>query len=185
MILLAIACSDVTGDPHDHDDNHGVTTTVVLTFEESGGAVESYTWVDAEADGDPEIDDIALVEGELYALSVELWNELVDPIEEVTPEILADAGEHQFFWTGSAIDEGLVEHSYADEDEAGLPVGLENTALAARVGEGELTVTLRHMPPESGQAVKTEGLAEAVAAEGFAAIGGDTDVQVTFPIAID
>ena len=185
LILLALACSDVTGDPHDHDDNHGVTTTVVLNFDDGSGTLESFTWVDAENDGEPVIDDISLIEAQTYAVTVEFWNELVDPTEDVTPEILADAGDHQVFWTGTAIEDGLVEHSYADEDEAGLPVGLDNDLLAALAGEGELTLTLRHLPPESDQAVKTEGLAETVASEGFAAIGGDTDVQVSFPMRVE
>ena len=40
-------------------------------------------------------------------------------------------------------------------------------------------------PPESGAATKVEGLADTVRTGGFAAIGGDTDVEVTFPVTVN
>ncbi|MFT5684716.1 MAG: hypothetical protein ACI8RZ_005660, partial [Myxococcota bacterium] len=70
-------------------------------------------------------------------------------------------------------------------DDGGLPVGLENTITTLAVGSGELTVTLRHLPLESDQAVKVDGLAEDVADGGFGAIGGENDVQVTFNIEVE
>ena len=44
---------------------------------------------------------------------------------------------------------------------------------------------MRHMPLESGASIKTEGAAGDVASGGFAAIGGDNDIQVTFNIAVE
>ena len=52
-------------------------------------------------------------------------------------------------------------------------------------GSGELIVTLRHLPYEDGTPTKTEGLAEDVAAGGFASIPGDNDIQATFNIDVE
>ncbi len=201
ILLFAGGCSDV-GDDHDHDHDHGVVTRVVLHFTPTdGGPTLDFTWSDADDSANPEIDDILLPDASdhnhhdtaQYTLEVEVFNELEDPVEDVTPEIAELADEHQFFFTGSAVDGpatnspqgAIIEHAYADSDADGLPVGLENTITTMDWGTAELVVTLRHLPLEDGQAVKTSELAGDVASDGFDAIGGDNDIQVTFPITVE
>ena len=194
-LLLLTACSDVEEHDHDHHDHeHEVMTTISMTFtSQADGSSFEAVWADPENDGSPIIDDIFLVDGDAYDVSMGILNELEDPAEDVTPEISDESEEHQFFFTGSGVqgpatgtnDSAIVEHAYADEDESGLPVGLFNTFTTLAVGSGELTVTLRHMPPESDQDVKVEGLAESVAADGFGAIGGANDIEVTFNIDVE
>ena len=210
--LLATACQDVEAPPdgcHYHGDelhcpddpNHGLITTVVLHFTPTGGGdTLSFQWSDPEADGNPVIDDIFLPDAsdhdhhdeQEYTLDVEVWNDLVDPIEDVTPDIADQAEGHQIFFTGSAVQspatgdnsDAVIRQRYADTDINDLPVGLSNTITTLDWGEGELTVTLRHLPEEDGVAVKVPGMAREVAEGGFAAIGGDNDVQVTLPIEV-
>ena len=200
--LLAGGCDDVTDHDHDHDHNHGLATRVVLNFTPTdGGETLSFTWTDPNNDGNPTIDSIALPDGSedethverVYELSVEVWNDLEDPAEDVTAEIEEQAEQHQLFFTGSAVEgpatgangSALVSQEYADVDGDGLPVGLENTVTTVATGSGELVVTLRHLAPEDGEATKVAGLAETVADGGFSAIGGDTDIQVTFDLTVE
>ena len=178
-----VACSDVEEDDdhgHDHDHNHGLITRVDLTFTSANDEVTA-TWAEGH-DG----------EDESYDLSVSFWNTEVEPMEDVTGEILEEAEEHQIFFTGDAVNsaatgttDGLVDIEYADEDDNGLPVGIDNTADAIAAGTGTLTFTLRHLPPQDGSPSKTAGLAETVAAEGFAAIPGDNDVKIDFPVEVN
>ena len=192
LLLLAGACADVDDDGHghSHDDNE-VITTVVLNFAPETGEALSFSWADPEDDGDPVIEDIVLPNA-TYTLTVEFLNELEDPAEDITAEIDDESDSHQVFFTGSGVEgpatgtnaAAVVRHVYADTDVNSLPVGLSNDIAAVQAGTGELTVTLRHMPPEDGNAVKTPGAADEVAAGGFDAIGGDNDVQVTFPIEV-
>ena len=201
-ITLALALSALTacssdvekesaeGGGHHH---HELMTTVELVFSpQSGGDDLVFAFADIEGAGAPEIDTIELSVGESYDLSVFFLNELETPTEDVTPEIADEDNEHQVFFTGSAVQgpatgdnpSAIFEHAYADADRSGLPLGLDNTAEVLQAGSGELTVTLRHMPPESGQPVKTSGLAGQVAADGdFRSVGGGNDVQVDFPVA--
>ena len=51
-------------------------------------------------------------------------------------------------------------------------------------GDGDFTVTLRHLPVEDDQVSKLPDLAETVAQDGFGGIPGDTDVQVSFSLAV-
>ena len=198
LLLIMTGCSDVEGDAHDHDHHdheHEVITTVVLNFSAQGDDSESleFVWADPENDGSPVIDDIVLEDGVAYDVYVEFINELEDPAEDITPEIADEAEEHQVFFTGSAVegpatgsnDDAVVSHAYLDADADGLPVGLENEIVSLTAGSGELILTLRHMPEESGSPVKVEGAAGDVAEGGFSAIGGADDVSVTFSITVE
>ena len=189
FLVFATACGDVEN-PEGEEENE-VITTLVLTFTPvAGGDALEFSWADVENDGNPVIDDIALSDADDYDVTVSFLNELEDPAEDITLEIQDEDDEHQIFFTGTAVQgpatgtnaSAVVEHAYADADADGLPVGLDNTFTTLGTGSGELTVTLRHLPPENGEAVKVSGLADTVASDGFGAIGGDNDVQVTFAL---
>jgi len=185
------ACSDVEGDGHDdhgHTHEHEVITTVELVFTDGAGT-QTFVWADPEDDGSPVIDTVDLAAG-TYTVELSFLNELEDPAEDITPEIADETDEHQVFFTGSAVNGPAadnpgapLDHVYDDVDAGGLPVGLENT-LVATAGSGDLVVTLRHLPEESGSPTKVDGLASDVAAGGLSAIGGESDVSVTFPVTV-
>ena len=192
MGFLAACGDDVGHDDHDHDDHdhddHGdhddhdghdhdpneVMTTVKLTFTADDGTSFVASWADPENDGSPVIDPINLTNGVTYTVTVEIMNELEDPAEDVTPEILDEKDEHQFFFYGTAVQGpshtdntgAPISHTYADTDSQGLPVGLTNTFVASNTGTGTLEVLLRHMPPVNGSAIKVADLAGVMDASG-------------------
>jgi hypothetical protein len=193
LLVFVGACGDVE-DPHDHHDHeHELITTVELTFSAAGADSFTAIWTDPENDGSPEVDDISLTMGMDYDVTVRFLNELESPAEDISPEILDEADQHQVFFTGTAVQgpamsdnpDAVVEHAYGDEDSDGLPLGLENDLSTLGTGEGTFVVTLRHMPLESGTAVKNENAASDVASGGFGAIGGDNDVEVTFSLTVE
>lgn len=188
-VSMTAACGD---DGHDPGDPPEVITTVALTLTPVGGG----TAVTAEFDdpdgdgGDPPIvDPIDLTAG-AYTLAISFENRLEDPPEDITQEIADEADEHQIFLTGTAVDGPASDqpgaplmHAYDDTDANGLPIGLANT-INASAGNGELTITLRHLPSLNDVAQKTADLAAQVETDGFSAIGGDTDAQVTFAVTV-
>jgi len=192
LLPLLAACEDVKEDEHDdhHGHNHGLITALVLNFDDGAGEAFTYSWEDPEGDGqDPMVDDIVLSAGTTYDLSMQVLNQLEDPVEDVTLEIAGLADEHQVFFTGAGVvgpasnsSDAIAEHEYMDSDSTGLPLGLDNLLTTFDPGTGDMTVTLRHLPPENGNATKVAGLEDSVAAEGFSAIGGDNDIQVTFTV---
>jgi hypothetical protein len=168
-------------------------TTVTVTLTPSGGAPIVAEFDDPDGDGGdpPMIDSIALTAGTTYTVGVAFQNRLETPPEEITDEVRDEAADHQIFFTGSAVNgpatnnpSAAITHTYSDDDENGLPIGLENQFVVGSGPAGDLIVTLRHMPPFNGQPVKTAETAAMVKAGGFAAIGGENDAQVTFPVAI-
>lgn len=209
-LLFSTACSDVEapdgchyhGDELHCDDNHGLATTMVLHFTpEGGGDTLSFSWSDPNNDANPVIDTIYLPDATdhnhhdalTYTLDIEILNELEDPIEDVTVDIEDQADQHQFFFTGSAVQsdatgnnpDAIIAQSYADTDANGLPVGLTSTIDTLAWGSGELTISLRHIPLENGESLKTAGMAETVATDGVSALPGASDIEVTFPIEVE
>ena len=185
LFTLATACSDVKDDHDHHDHDHELITTLVLDFEATDGS-ESFSaeWADAEQSGTPTVDDIFLTDGLTYTVMVSVLNELEDPPEDVTEEIADEADEHQVFFTGGAVG-SLVSQSYLDSDENGLPLGLENEFAVLSAGSDTLKVTLRHMPKESGQSIKEEGLADQALSDGIGSLPGDSDVSVDFSLTVE
>jgi len=104
--------------------------------------------------------------------------------------VVDEKDEHLVLFTGTGVNgpasnqpAAPLQHSYADTDNKGLPLGVANKITAA-AGSGVLTVTLRHMPPVNNQPVKTATATETVRASGFTNLGGSTDVQINFPVTV-
>ena len=186
-------------DDHGHDDHHGhdhdpneVMTTVQLTFTAaSSGEAFTATWENIDQDDTPNVDPINLTQGEVYAVSITVLNELEDPAEDVTIELRDELDEHQTFWTGDKVSspanesaDPIITQAYDDEDANGWPVGLENTVEAVSAGSTVLTFMLRHMPPVNGEAVKTGTLADVVKSDGPTALPGSTDISVEFDVTV-
>ena len=185
FFALAMACSDVKDDHDHHHHDHELITTLVLDFEATDGS-ESFSavWADADQSGNPVVDDIVLTDGLTYNVMVSVLNELEEPAEDITEEIADEADEHQVFFTGGAVG-SLVSQSYLDSDSSGLPLGLENEFAVLSTGSDTLKVTLRHMPKESGQSIKEEGLAEQALSDGIGSLPGDSDVSVDFSLSVE
>ncbi len=190
VVTSITACSDPTTGGNEEE---VITTVTVTVTPQAGGAARTFTWNDPDGDGGaaPTIDTIAVAAGDQLTLAVGFQNRLADPVEEITTEIRDESDAHQIFFTGSAVNgpataqpSAPLTHAYADTDVNGLPIGLASTLSVTAGVPGDLIITLRHMPPINGVAVKTAGAAATVASGGFAALGGSTDAQVTFPVAI-
>lgn len=110
----------------------------------------------------------------IYSGSLDLLNEAASSTESITEEILEEADDHQFFFNAS---NSLGAFAYlAPNDENGNPVGLKFTfTTGPTAGTGTLTVILRHQPNKSAEGVASGNIANA---------GGETDIQVSFPITV-
>lgn len=193
LVPLATSLVGCGEDPAGGGNEEEVISRVELVMVPmGGGATVTAVFDDPDGDGGepPTIDGFALTMGVTYSTSVRFLNALETPAEDITVEVRDESDVHQVFFTGTAVDGpasdhpgAALTHAYADTDVNGLPIGLESTLVAAP-GTGDLTITLRHLPPVNDQAVKTAALAGEVRASGFTALAGATDAQVTFPVAV-
>ncbi len=190
-IALFAACGDPEGelqDDHGGDEQEVITTLRLTLTSEGGGDAVTATFQDLDGDGgeEPTITNPTLAANTTYDVTVSILNETVDPSDEeydIGAEVKAEAEEHQFFYTGPGITDGLltwtttdVESDYTENNGDDLPLGLAGTLATGDAGSGILTVTLKHQPPVNGVAVKT-------ATSGIN--DGETDVAVDFNVNVE
>lgn len=150
-----------------------VITTVRLHMENATQHVH-LEWNDLDGPGGnaPVITADTLSPDSTYTVELELWNESMIPAVDISAEVAAESEDHQFFFQVNGTG---TTFTYADADANGNPIGLEAECVAGPVGSGSLTVTLRHQPDKFAAGVSTGDITNA---------GGETDVEVTFPLVI-
>lgn len=173
LIILPACDSTEPDDPGAGEEE--LITRVVLTLT-GGGQTLSATADDPDGDGvGIQADTITLQTGTTYTGRIAVFNDLATDAEEqdITAEIRAEADEHQFFYTvgGDAAVQDAVTITLTDQDENGLPVGLDFTVAVAEAGPGTgtLNVVLSHYDdaPKNGTDRSDE-----------------TDIDVTFPLVV-
>ncbi|MDA7501911.1 hypothetical protein N8482_01420 [Chitinophagales bacterium] len=151
-----------------------ITSLIYTLTPADGGSPVVLSFVDLDGDGgnDPVITGATLVANQSYTGSIELLNESETPVESITEEIEEEQEEHQFFFQSTIADLAIT---YSDQDANGNPVGLSSTVTTGEAASGSITITLRHEPSKDASGVSDGDLANA---------GGETDIEVTIPVAI-
>jgi hypothetical protein len=178
MALVALfafnSCSDDDAQPVIEQEVI-TTVTVTLTPQNLFGLPVILTSNDIDGNGPiaPVINSMGTITpGETYTGSVSLFNILTNPIDNISAEVLAKGAEHQFFFNAP----GVGTFAYTDQDVDDRPIGLEFTfTAAANAQSGNLTVILRHEPNKTAEGVEAGNIANA---------GGETDIEVTFPVTV-
>lgn len=161
-----------------HDQNEGeVITTLRYTLTPVGGGTPVVlSFVDLDGDGGavPVITGGTLMANTSYQGSLLLLNQAVTPVDTISNEIEQEAEEHQFFFQKSS---GLnVSIAYADLDADNHPIGLLSVLTTSAASSGNLTITLRHEPNKHDTGAMAGNITNA---------GGETDIEVAFPITIN
>ncbi len=151
-------------------------TTLIYTLSPSGGGEDVvFKFEDLDGDGgnNPVITTDTLGIDTTYSGVLRLLNESTNPIDEITTEVEAEADEHQFFfnYSGSSL---TIEYDDADGD--GKPLGLDTEINTTTAETGTLTIILRHQPDKSAAGVMDGDVTNA---------GGETDIEVSFPVVIE
>ena len=151
-------------------------TTLTLHFH-SANDVEHKHFEFTDLDGDggnaPEIHADTLSADSIYSVEIEVLDESGTPAEDITAEIQSEGVDHQFFFQFTGAN---VATAYGDTDANGLPIGLNSTWTIGAASNGSVVVTLRHQPDKSGTGVSAGDITNA---------GGETDIEVTFPVVIE
>ena len=150
-------------------------TTLTLTLAPAGGGpVKTFMFRDIDGDGGelPEITFDTLDNTSDYTGRIELLNETTDPVTIVTEEVEEEDEDHQFFYT---VAGGLLTITYTDMDALEYPVGIHTIFETDLPAITTLTITLRHLPDKSAPGVSTGNIMNA---------GGETDIEVTFPMIV-
>lgn len=179
LSLIFTGCSDDDDhDDHSHPVNEEeVITTIEVTLSDG---TNSYVliWEDLDGDG-PDLPIItgATIPSNSYDAEIQLYNKTLDPTDDeyvVTTEILEEDVDHQFFFNAS---NGLnvFDFVYADADVYGNPIGQQFIIEDVSGSGGDLNIVLLHEPNKNADGVSDGDITNA---------GGDTDIDITFPIIV-
>jgi len=97
----------------------------------------------------------------------------VDPVEDITTEVIAEATSHRFYYEPSTSSAFVVNN--LNNDANGVALGTSSQWTSGTTGLGTIKVTLRHY---SGNPPNKE------AADPVNSPKSDTDIEVTFNTAI-
>ena len=175
-IILVFTFSSCEKDDPDPINEEEVITTLTYTLTPQGGGaavVLSFQDLDGDGGNTPVITTGNLAANTTYSATLQLFNEVASPAEDITVEVLAEAADHQFFYASTSALNASV--SYSDEDGDGNPVGVASTVTTGAASSGNLTITLRHEPDKFAAGVADGDIANA---------GGETDIEVTFSVTI-
>lgn len=169
-------------------ENEGeVITDVTLKFQEVDasnnpiGTVVSFKASDPqgiEVGASPTIQTVNLTRGKKYLMTIEVFNGIAN--EDITKEILEEAAEHQFYFLGSAFTSNILTVTYADA--GGIALGLRNfLTVSSSPGTNNTTmrVVLRHDLNKSFAGANNPNF------ENFAQAGGESDLDITFPVVLN
>jgi hypothetical protein len=173
-------------DPTQENDGE-VITDVTLKFQELDasnalvGSVLSFKASDPqgiEVGKTPTVQSISLTKGKKYQMTIEVKNSIEN--EDITKEILEEAAAHQFFFLGQVFDSSFFSIQYADA--GGVALGLKTIVTVSSstgTNNSNMRVVLRHDLNKSFPGASSPTFAN------FAQAGGETDLDITFPVILN
>ncbi|MBK8443003.1 MAG: type 1 periplasmic binding fold superfamily protein [Sphingobacteriales bacterium] len=176
LLFISVANTSCKKDDPIIPNEEELITTLIYTLtptDSSEAVVFSFKDTDGDGGAAPVIISDTLAANTLYSGTLQLRNDQNTPATDISAEVLAEAGVHQFFYTPSATLQAVVQ--YNDTDADGKPVGVATKLQSGAVSNGTLTIVLRHEPDK---------YATGVAAGNPANAGGETDISVTFDVYI-
>ncbi len=177
-VLSGFGFFSCTKDPVIENQEELITTVEAVFSPEGAGQNVTYSFFDEDGNGgkSPVISASGnLISGLPYKVTVRFGNAAVVPFQDITSEIQTEAEDHQVFYVFGAGLQESVTQEYLDRDTNGLPLGLSARMTPKNAGDGTLTIMLRHLPDKKAAGVSAGNPANA---------GGETDVEVVFPVRI-
>ncbi len=157
-----------------------ITTITAVFTPEGGGTAITLESKDLDGDG-PDAPAIAIsapfAQNTTYNGVVTFENESVNPAEDITEEILAEAEDHQIFYQKTGTINSFSYSTNADNFDAdGKPVGLQIVFTTTTAATGTLKIILIHLPNKSAAGVSDGDITNA---------GGGTDAEAIFNITVN
>ncbi|MFC3414375.1 hypothetical protein [Algoriphagus hitonicola] len=125
-------------------------------------------------------DDIELETGKTYRLDIEVLNAIEN--EDITEEVLEEGDEHQFYFLGSAFEGSSAPLTYVYDDESGELIGVSGIVTVSSspgFNNAQFRVVLRHDLDKNFPGATNPNFSN------FTEAGGESDLDVTFPLILN
>lgn len=185
--VLTLGFASCESDDPEAENDGEVITDVQLNFQELDGSGNPIGLVTSFKASDPEgievgtaptIERITLTRGKTYRMTIEVRNGIKN--EDITAEILEEADKHQFFFLGSAFTGNIL--TITNNDPSGKLIGLRNRLTVSSspgTNNTSIQVVLRHDLDKNFPGATNPNFAN------FVQAGGESDLDITFPITIN
>jgi len=178
--VLLVACNDDEGPMDSGPGDEELITSVQLSFmpvmaPDGDEFVLKFTDLDGPGGNAPVIEGDTLMANTAYSFALSLSSALDtqgEPLMDVNAEVTTEGVDHQVFYS---VPGDLGTFIVLDTDADGNPLGLRGTFQAGSTGNGTVSVILRHEPNKTASGVADGDITNA---------GGETDVEVNFPLVI-
>ena len=122
-------------------------TTFRITLTDPNGVNPAVTAIFRDIDGpggnEPvQFDTIRLKPNATYHAAIEFLNESVNPVQDITAEILEEATDHLICFTISGVNTSIVR----TDSDGTYEIGLASTWTTTAVSQGKIQIALRHQP---------------------------------------
>ncbi len=144
-LILLSSCKK---DKDEEENEEEVITTMQLTFVPvpvGAGSTVTYKFDDPDGPGgaNPTKDIIVLAPNKTYNVTLQLLNKTVNPAEDITTEVAAEAEAHRFYF--QPANGSNITVSGLNNDAAGIPLGITSAwTTTGATTTGNVKVTLRH-----------------------------------------
>lgn len=188
IVLASFAFSSCSSEDPVPENDGELITDVTLTFQEidlSGNPVgESFDFTASDTEGieigaNPEVETIMLGKGKTYQMSIDVFNSVAG--EDITEEIFEESDEHQFYFLGTAFT-GSPILTYEYDDEGGVILGLKGVVTVQEspgVNNAAIQILLRHALDKNYPGADNPNF------ENYAEAGGESDLDITFPVVVE
>ncbi|MFT5252356.1 MAG: hypothetical protein ACI87N_001363 [Flavobacteriales bacterium] len=178
VVTLSSCSNDDNNDAPVNEEELITTVTAIYTPVGGGTAITlQYKDLDGEGANAPVITVSGNFEkSKTYNGVLTFKNELTNPAEDITLEIIEEGVDHQVFYqTTGTVNAFSYGTATSNIDANGLPVGLQSVFTTTDAASGTLTITLRHQPVKNASNVASGDITNA---------SGSTDAEVSFPISV-
>jgi len=172
LLSILSSCGKILGGKKDDQEN--ITTLRIIAQETTSGitSIDTFEFSDPDGPGGnnpSRFDTLRLKPGKKYTVGLQVWDYSKNPVVDLSPEIVKEGEEHQFFYVSNILGFGVT---YSDRDSKGNPIGLNTEWNLPNTGNtGNLQIILKHQPRSKAAAPGNIN-------------AGETDVDVTFPVII-
>lgn len=171
FVTFTASCDSDEPDANDAGEEELITRVTITLTPDNGGSNLILEANDADGDGTNfQIGSLVLTPNTNYTGKIAVFDDINN--ENIGGEIAEEDDEHQFFYipAGDIVDRVVI--TITDEDENGLPVGLDFTVEVTEGDEvsGELRVVLSHY-----DGILKNGVA----------MSDESDIDITFPVTVE
>ncbi len=144
-----------------------VINRVTLSVTASDNSTTAYTWNEGST-----IPTISLAANASYSVSVSFYDASdVSEIEDITEEVIEEADEHFVFYEIASANLVIASASADVRDSNGVSINLITDWTTTEASSGQVRLFLIHEPNDKAASTR-------------AAIGGASDLELSFPVII-